>query len=59
MVHFRYLTFFDKVKGNILLNYDSDDQFIIVGRLCVTMVILFSYPLLAQVWLPCPWLPCP
>eukprot|EP00729_Bicosta_minor_P017970 gene17970-35255_t len=47
---FGYLTFFGEVKGNILLNYDPSDPFIMVGRLAVALVIIFSFPLLAH---PC------
>jgi len=49
---FGYLTFFtrDKVSGNILLNYDVDQPEIVVGRFAVTLVVMFSYPILAH---PC------
>lgn len=47
---FGYLTFYDDVNGNILLNYDPDDVVINLGRFGVTLVILFSYPLMAH---PC------
>ena len=47
---FGYLTFFSKVQGNILINYEPDDPYILVGRLGLALVIVFSFPLLA---LPC------
>lgn len=49
---FGYLTFysFDKVSGNILLNYDVKLPEIVVGRFAVTIVVLFSYPMLGH---PC------
>ncbi|KJE97807.1 hypothetical protein CAOG_07901 [Capsaspora owczarzaki ATCC 30864] len=47
---FGYLTFYDQVRGNILLNYDVNDDFVMVGRLALALVITFSFPLMAQ---PC------
>lgn len=47
---FGYLTFFDNVEGNILLNYDLDDPFVNIGRVAVAVVIFLSYPLMAH---PC------
>jgi hypothetical protein len=44
----RYLTFTGGVQGNVLLNYDPSDPYITVGRICVALVIIFSYPLLAH-----------
>eukprot|EP00039_Didymoeca_costata_P033131 m.40800 g.40800 ORF g.40800 m.40800 type:complete len:486 (-) comp9712_c0_seq2:64-1521(-) len=44
---FGYLTFFSRVRGNLLLNYDPSDGYIMVGRMAVAIVILFSYPVLA------------
>eukprot|EP00995_Heteronema_vittatum_P011520 NODE_719_length_1209_cov_226.924138_g518_i0.p1 GENE.NODE_719_length_1209_cov_226.924138_g518_i0~~NODE_719_length_1209_cov_226.924138_g518_i0.p1 ORF type:complete len:214 (+),score=80.14 NODE_719_length_1209_cov_226.924138_g518_i0:150-791(+) len=41
-----YLTFFDEVEGNILLNYKTDTA-IIIGRLAVACVALFSLPLMS------------
>lgn len=49
---FGFLTFYtnDKVEGNVLLNYDVDEPEIIVGRVAVTIVVVFSFPVLAH---PC------
>jgi len=47
---FGYLTFFDEVAGNILLNYNLDDPLVNTGRVAVALVIFFSYPLMAH---PC------
>ncbi len=47
---FGYLTFFTSTQGNVLLNYDTDDVFVMVGRVGVAIVIICSFPLLAH---PC------
>mmetsp|Transcript_19423 Transcript_19423/g.57795 ORF Transcript_19423/g.57795 Transcript_19423/m.57795 type:complete len:387 (+) Transcript_19423:369-1529(+) len=49
---FGFLTFYtsDTVEGNVLLNYDVDEPEIIVGRVAVTLVVIFSFPVLAH---PC------
>eukprot|EP00730_Choanoeca_flexa_P020163 TRINITY_DN9859_c0_g1_i2.p1 TRINITY_DN9859_c0_g1~~TRINITY_DN9859_c0_g1_i2.p1 ORF type:complete len:446 (+),score=82.40 TRINITY_DN9859_c0_g1_i2:106-1443(+) len=47
---FGYLTFFEDTQGNVLLNYDVDDVYIMVGRLGVAVVVLCSFPLLMH---PC------
>eukprot|EP00038_Savillea_parva_P001843 m.107828 g.107828 ORF g.107828 m.107828 type:complete len:482 (-) comp10635_c0_seq4:78-1523(-) len=49
---FGFLTFYtrDAVEGNVLLNYDVDEPEIIVGRVAVTLVVVFSFPILAH---PC------
>ena len=43
---FGYLTFFSNVAGNVLLNYEVDDPWVMVGRLGVALVILCSIPLM-------------
>eukprot|EP00035_Acanthoeca_spectabilis_P025306 m.457829 g.457829 ORF g.457829 m.457829 type:complete len:484 (+) comp21356_c0_seq1:80-1531(+) len=49
---FGFLTFYtnDGIEGNVLLNYDVDLTEIIIGRLAVTLVVIFSFPVLAH---PC------
>jgi len=45
---FGYMTFFDDVDGNILLNYEIDDPVVIAGRIGLGLAIFFSYPLIAH-----------
>ncbi|EDQ89351.1 uncharacterized protein MONBRDRAFT_37064 [Monosiga brevicollis MX1] len=47
---FGYLTFFEETQGNVLLNYEVDDKFVMVGRLGVALVVLCSFPLMMH---PC------
>ena len=42
---FGFCAFTDQVKDNILLNF-GDNVFVTLGRLCLAIVISFSYPLL-------------
>eukprot|EP01012_Entosiphon_sulcatum_P003800 TRINITY_DN11351_c0_g1_i1.p1 TRINITY_DN11351_c0_g1~~TRINITY_DN11351_c0_g1_i1.p1 ORF type:complete len:546 (+),score=43.18 TRINITY_DN11351_c0_g1_i1:41-1678(+) len=44
---FGYLTFYDTVQGNILLNYVVDDIMVQIGRLAVALVALASFPVMA------------
>eukprot|EP01080_Neovahlkampfia_damariscottae_P010801 gene10801-3419_t len=42
-----YLTFSNSTKGNILKNYDDSDISIQIGRLALTLTVLFSYPIVS------------
>lgn len=47
---FGYLTFFDTIQGNILVNYENKSEAVMVGRVGVGIVILCSFPLLMNPW---------
>ncbi|EGD77691.1 hypothetical protein PTSG_12795 [Salpingoeca rosetta] len=47
---FGYLTFFQEIKGNVLLNYEVDDTAVMVGRVGVALIVLCSFPLMMN---PC------
>eukprot|EP00761_Pharyngomonas_kirbyi_P006526 gb/GECH01006533.1/.p1 GENE.gb/GECH01006533.1/~~gb/GECH01006533.1/.p1 ORF type:complete len:580 (+),score=102.31 gb/GECH01006533.1/:1-1740(+) len=42
-----FFTFYENIKGNILTVYDEKDTLVQIGRVGLTITILFSYPLLA------------
>lgn len=43
---FGYLTFGSLTMGNILLNYDSDSLAIGIGKFCLAMMLILTFPLL-------------
>ena len=43
---FGYFYAFEYTCGNILLNYDQNDPVVTIGRLCLGLVLLFTFPLL-------------
>jgi len=43
---FGYLTFYDHTNGNILINYPDGDILISIGKIALTIIICFSYPVL-------------
>lgn len=45
-----YLTFFNQTKGNILLNYPTNDILIIIARVAVAITISLSFPMMSH---PC------
>eukprot|EP01079_Euglenida_sp_SAG-EU17-18_P004022 gene4022-100_t len=42
---FGYLTFYTKVQGNILLNYELNDELVQIGRVAMGAAVLLSFPL--------------
>lgn len=43
---FGYLSFYDQVKGDVLLNYNTKDIVIGIGRFGLALCLLFGLPLL-------------
>ena len=42
-----YLTFTNETKGNLLKNYNDSDLSIQIGRIALTLTVLFSYPIVS------------
>jgi amino acid permease len=42
---FGYLTFGNKIKGNIMGYYDLKDVFVTIGLLCIGVTVVLSYPI--------------
>jgi len=47
---FGYYTFYNKTKGNIILNFNADDNAITAGRLGVALSVMAGYPMMMN---PC------
>ncbi|EJS43268.1 avt7p [Saccharomyces arboricola H-6] len=43
-----YLTFGNKTVGNLILNYDPDSTWIVIGKFCLGSMLIVSFPLLFQ-----------
>ncbi|CAI4039677.1 hypothetical protein SMKI_09G0840 [Saccharomyces mikatae IFO 1815] len=43
-----YLTFGNKTLGNLILNYDPTSIWIVIGKFCLGLMLILSFPLLFQ-----------
>ncbi|CAI2037810.1 hypothetical protein SEUBUCD646_0I00900 [Saccharomyces eubayanus] len=43
-----YLTFGNKTSGNLMLNYDPNSIWIVIGKFCLGSMLILSFPLLFQ-----------